>query len=153
MARLALVVLLLAAGCANQATPSRSYSSRPHARTTRVHLVTSRKPAHGVKTDLAERDVLLAQEMFLSQSPGSAERAAQLYRAAAAHGSAVAEYNLGVFYEKGLGVAADRTQAESWYRRAMNNHDAALRLLASTGLANVTATSPQVADGSLSRDP
>ena len=136
---LTLAVLLLLAGCADRALPAPSQALFPHAETAKVHLATSRKPAKAAKTDLAERDVLLAKKAFLSRSPGSAERAAKLYRAAAARGSAVAEYNLGVIYEGGLGVSADRTRAEAWYRRAIDSRDPAMRTLASTGLANITA--------------
>ena len=89
--------------------------------------------------------MLLAQEAFLSQSPGSSERAAALYRAAAAHGSAVAEYNLGLFYEDGIGVPGDYAEAAAWYRRAIANHDPTLRSLAARGLINVTTAQSQKA--------
>jgi uncharacterized protein len=35
-------------------------------------------------------------------------------------GDARAQHNLGVMYEKGLGVAKDNVQAVQWYRKAAN---------------------------------
>ena len=150
LARPTLAVLLALAGCAERAASVTPEHSHLQAHAARVHLVTPKKRTNSARTDLAERDVSLAQRAFLAQSP---ERAAELYRAAAAHGSAVAEYNLGVFYEKGLGVPADRTQAEAWYRRAVNNRDPAVRTLASTGLASVTAKPSQAREDLLSLAP
>ena len=40
------------------------------------------------------------------------------YQKAADRGYVPSEYDLGVLYEKGLGVAKDETQAVAWYRRA-----------------------------------
>ena len=40
------------------------------------------------------------------------------YKAQAEKGDRVAQNNLGVCYEKGLGVAKDEVQAVSWYRKA-----------------------------------
>jgi TPR repeat protein len=40
------------------------------------------------------------------------------YQKAADQGYGLAEYNIGVLYEKGLGVAKDEMQAVNWYRRA-----------------------------------
>ena len=37
---------------------------------------------------------------------------------AAEQGNAKAQYNLGVMYDKGLGVRQDDAQAVQWYRRA-----------------------------------
>jgi TPR repeat protein len=41
-----------------------------------------------------------------------------LWWAAAARGEAIAMYNLGAAYERGIGVAADPARARSWYERA-----------------------------------
>ena len=46
------------------------------------------------------------------------------YRKAAEQGDANAQYNLGVFYEKGLGVTKDLTQAVAWYRKAAEQGNA-----------------------------
>ena len=40
------------------------------------------------------------------------------YREAAEHGDSVAQYNLGVAYIKGEGIAQDKIQAEIWFRKA-----------------------------------
>jgi hypothetical protein len=49
--------------------------------------------------------------------------AALLWRAAAARGDAIAQYNLGVLYERGIGVEADIAKAKAWYERAAaRNH-------------------------------
>ena len=69
------------------------------------------------------------------------------YRAAASHGSALAEYNLGVLYEEGLGVAPDRAEATLWYKRAIANSNATVRSLATTRLTGMTEKrSEQAAD-------
>src|SRR5947207_3330226 len=49
------------------------------------------------------------------QDPGEAVK---LYRRAAEHGNATAQYNLGVSYENGQGVAQDSAEAAKWYRLA-----------------------------------
>ena len=40
------------------------------------------------------------------------------YRLAADQGFALAQYNLGIMYNKGEGVAQDYAEAVKWYRRA-----------------------------------
>jgi uncharacterized protein len=60
--------------------------------------------------------------------------AARWVRMAAEAGNAAAQYNLGLRYQTGDGVAADRTEAENWLRKAAHrNREAklALRMLAS----------------------
>ena len=47
------------------------------------------------------------------------------YRKAAEQGKAIAQYNLGYCYEKGLGVVKDPTEAVKWYRKAAEQGDAA----------------------------
>jgi hypothetical protein len=49
----------------------------------------------------------------------------QLYKQAAAEGNAQAEYNVGLFYERGYGVPKDYAQALQWYRKAAAQGDAA----------------------------
>ena len=45
------------------------------------------------------------------------------YRAAAERGDKVAQYNLGVCYDNGMGVAQDYKQAVYWYTKAANQGD------------------------------
>ena len=49
------------------------------------------------------------------------------YRKAAEQGKAIAQYNLGYCYEKGLGVGKDPTEAVKWYRKAAEQGDAAAK--------------------------
>jgi TPR repeat protein len=53
----------------------------------------------------------------------------RLYRLAAAQGDAAAQFNLGVKFENGQGVAQDKAEAIRWYR-----------LAAAQGEATATAT-------------
>jgi len=43
---------------------------------------------------------------------------------AADQGDAQAQYNLGVMYDKGEGVAQNKTEAAHWYRKAADQGDA-----------------------------
>ena len=43
-----------------------------------------------------------------------------MYEKAAYKGSVIAQYNLGIFYEKGYGVSKDLTKAIEWYTKAAN---------------------------------
>lgn len=47
-----------------------------------------------------------------------ADKAIQLYQKAAEQGLAQAQFNLGVCYYNGEGVARDRTAAKRWLQRA-----------------------------------
>ena len=69
--------------------------------------------------DDALADFQRAQDTLLNRGPAEAARVAALFRRAADHHNAVAEYDLGYCYEHGVGVAADRTQARAWYERAL----------------------------------
>lgn len=51
------------------------------------------------------------------------ERAALLFRRAAAQGYARSQNFLGYCYDKGLGVPQDQTEASKWYRRAADQGD------------------------------
>ena len=46
------------------------------------------------------------------------------WRPLAEQGHAKAQFNLGVMYKKGMGVAQDYSQAAKWYRRAAEQGDA-----------------------------
>ena len=49
--------------------------------------------------------------------------AAKWYRKAADQGYAPAQFNLGVMYDNGEGVAQDYTEAAKWYRKAADQGD------------------------------
>jgi hypothetical protein len=122
-ARLCLMIPLLLAGCAAEAptkwghnAPGRSHAPRSHL----MHLQAVASAA--TKSEATDHDVLLAQRELLSKTPGSTSRAVTLYGKAAARGNSLAQYNLGYFYESGLGVKSDRDQAMSWYQKAASNH-------------------------------
>ena len=69
--------------------------------------------------DDALADFQRAQDTLLNRGAAEAARIATLFRRAADHHNAVAEYDLGYCYEHGVGVVADRAQARSWYERAL----------------------------------
>jgi TPR repeat protein len=109
----------------------------------RLHLVALGQVVPDVTT--APQDVALqafrqAQDVLLSRGPAEAADAAALLRRAADQHNALAEYDLGYCYERGLGVPVDQVQAYTWYRRAVTDAtDASLRAIAqssSDALAN-----------------
>lgn len=60
-----------------------------------------------------------------SNDPPSAERAQQILdqnRPLAEHGDASAQYNMGVLYDQGYGVARDYAKARRWYEKAAAQH-------------------------------
>ena len=63
---------------------------------------------------------------------GEAAEAVKYYRKAAEAGHAKAQYNLGVCYDEGVGVAKDPAQAFAWYSKAAEkgNKDAKAALQA-----------------------
>lgn len=65
------------------------------------------------------------QEYVRQQNPAAAGRC---YRVAADLGNAEAQYNLGILYEHGLGIAQDSTEAVKWYRQAAEQGYAAAQL-------------------------
>ncbi len=68
--------------------------------------------------DTAARE--LVRQAWQAQRSGYSERALTLYRRAAEQGDPVAQYQLGLMYETGEGVAADADEAEYWYGRAVD---------------------------------
>jgi len=58
------------------------------------------------------------EEAEAAYAAGNFERAAAELRPLAEDGDALAQHNLGVMYQKGIGVAKDRDEAMRWYRRA-----------------------------------
>lgn len=49
---------------------------------------------------------------------GDYETALREFRSAAGQGDEIAQYNLGIMYKRGLGVAVNRSEAVKWYRLA-----------------------------------
>jgi len=59
-----------------------------------------------------------ADDATRAHAAGDYATAAAIWQAAAAEGDAVAQFNLGLLYESGLGVEQDVVAAARWYRRA-----------------------------------
>ncbi|MBM3522441.1 MAG: SEL1-like repeat protein, partial [Alphaproteobacteria bacterium] len=57
-------------------------------------------------------------------SRGDYAEALKLWRPLAEQGNAYAQYNLGVMYDNGWGVAQDYAEAERWYRLAADQGNA-----------------------------
>jgi len=68
----------------------------------------------------AEAQIKLANEFY---SKKNYKEAIVWYRKAADQGNIAGQYNLGILYEKGLGVKTDLDQAISWYQIAANQND------------------------------
>ena len=93
-------------------------------------------PPKPMSQDKALQDFQEAQKLILSRGSAELSRAASLFRKAAEQHNALAEYDLGYSYDRGLGVTKDPGQAAAWYRRAAaDTTDATLRQLAHTGAA------------------
>ncbi len=63
-------------------------------------------------------------EAFLAYEKGDFNTAFGEFSALANQGNPLAQYNLGVMYEFGQGIAANDSQAVAWYRRAADQGDA-----------------------------
>ena len=59
-----------------------------------------------------------------SPAPMSPKELAQDVKADAEQGDAVAQFNLGLMYAKGIGLAKDEAEAARWYRKAADQGDA-----------------------------
>lgn len=68
----------------------------------------------------AQAQIKLANEFY---SKKNYKEAIDLYRKAADQGNIAGEYNLGIMYEKGLGVKKDVIQAITWYQKGANQKD------------------------------
>lgn len=80
---------------------------------------------------------------FRDRRDGDYEIALRLWQPLAERGDPRAENNLGVLYEKGLGVAADHESAADWYRRAAaHGHAGALNNLADLIAGGLSAAPP-----------
>ena len=66
-----------------------------------------------------------SSEGYKAIQRGDYATALLLFRQLADQGNAAAQYNLGVIYDKGLGVAQDYKAAVKWYRKAADQGNAA----------------------------
>lgn len=60
------------------------------------------------------------EDGFAAFQAGNYAKALQLWQPLAQEGNADAQYNLGLLYHKGWGVARDMKQAQEWYTQAAN---------------------------------
>jgi TPR repeat protein len=70
---------------------------------------------------LARADQLL--DARVAYDNGDAQTALKLFRALADRGNAIAQRQLGMMYEFGVGLKKDAAKAKKWYRRAAENGD------------------------------
>jgi hypothetical protein len=96
-----------------------------------------------------------AQEVLLMHGVGKVAAAIDLYRASSEQKNPLAEYDLGYFYEKGMGVSRDPAQALVLYRRAFAHAtDDRLRLMAEAAITDLEARQTPSADpGAPRHDP
>ena len=72
----------------------------------------------------ADRLYALGEKSFYKRDYSKAVR---LYQESAEHGSADAQYSIGVMYQHGLGVSRDYAEAEKWFRKAEAQGNTAAR--------------------------
>ena len=93
-----------------------------------------------VHADAMAQDTEPAIDGTEAYQRGDYETARRLFQDLAEDGNAAAQYNLGVMYENGDGVAVDSATAAQWYRRAAGQgyrnaqHNLALMYLNGTGV-------------------
>ena len=88
--------------------------------------------------DPAMEEFKQAQQVLLNRGPANASQAAELFRRAAEANNPLAAYDLAYCYEHGIGVAASRTEAYGWYRRAADDaKDPNLRSIALAGVRGI----------------
>jgi hypothetical protein len=84
----------------------------------------------------AEQDYVHAQynlaNMYLRGDVKNDEEAVYWFRRAAEQGDAPAQYNLGIMYANGKGVTKDMAQCKIWIKKAAENNDPKIRVLAET---------------------
>ena len=72
-------------------------------------------------THLTNAQIKLAGQLYQAKNY---KEAVSLYRRLAEQGNSVGQYNLGILYEKGLGVSRDIDQAKAWFQKAAYQGDA-----------------------------
>ena len=72
----------------------------------------------------ADRLYALGEKSFYKRDYSKAVR---FYQESAEHGSADAQYSIGVMYQHGLGVSRDYSEAEKWFRKAEAQGNTAAR--------------------------
>ena len=84
----------------------------------------------------AEQGYIHAQynlgNMYLRADIAEYEEAVYWFRRAAEQGDAPAQYNLGLMYANGKGVSKDICQCRIWIKKASENNDKHIQLLAKT---------------------
>ena len=84
----------------------------------------------------AEQDYVHAQynlaNMYLRGDVRNDEEAVYWFRRDAEQGDAPAQYNLGIMYANGKGVTKDMAQCKIWIKKAAENNDPNIRVLAET---------------------
>lgn len=99
-----------------------------------THLGVRRAGPVGAGQKSPLMDFQQAQSVIASRSPAEAQQATSVFRQAAQQHNALAEYDLGYCYERGLGVPLDQAQALHWYQRATADaKDDTLKLVAKSG--------------------
>lgn len=68
--------------------------------------------------------VILAFAMSMERNKKDLAEAAVWYDESAEHGYARAQFKIGLFYDKGYGVAQNKEEAAKWYRKAADQGDA-----------------------------
>jgi len=68
---------------------------------------------------IMEAQLYLAEMYFIGYDTQDYEKAFEWYTKSAEQGNADAQYQLGVMYQKGLGVKTDMDEALRWYRKSM----------------------------------
>jgi TPR repeat protein len=129
-----LMLVSSAASAQNEApvTACDSYAASPFDQTRKAEAVSFDKINPAVAIPACEDAVrkypdsarLIAQLGRAYSKSGNFEAAALQNQKAALKGSSVAQYNLGVAYEKGQGVSIDFKEAVKWYRKAADQGDA-----------------------------
>lgn len=63
----------------------------------------------------------LFEQASVEWEAGNLLSAFELFQRSAAQGDPASQNNVGYFYDKGLGVKADREKAKFWYKKAIEN--------------------------------
>lgn len=105
------------------------------------HIANFYADGMGVPKDQTQADNLIHKAAGLGYAPAQAmmaikcshdpKQAAVWMQTAAEQGDSEAQFQLGMYYNKGCGVEMDAEQAKAWFKKAAHQgHEAALNLLA-----------------------
>ncbi|HXR56404.1 MAG TPA: hypothetical protein VN858_06355 [Casimicrobiaceae bacterium] len=118
LARLASIVLLLAARCAFAGPYEDGIAAYDHGDYAKSLALWLPLAEHGHRTAAFNVAVLYEKGLGTPQDSHAAER---WYERAADEGDLEAAYNVGVYYETGTGVAKDPAQARKWFVTILEN--------------------------------